>query len=84
MPESPARTTGVPSNTGNPRVTVAFPFSHIEIRDREPAASDLAALVCSLAEHVAALSHDLAPERADEADALVARANQLAASLGVR
>lgn len=72
----------MPSNTGNPRITVAFPFSHIEIRDQEPAVGDLAVLVQQLAEHVAALSHDVSPERAQEADRLVEAARRLAASLG--
>jgi hypothetical protein len=43
-------------STGNPRVTVAFPFSKVEIRDPPEAVRDLAAMVWRLAEQVAELA----------------------------
>jgi len=43
-------------STGNPRVTVAFPFSKVEIRDPPDAVRDLAAMVWRLAEQVAELA----------------------------
>jgi hypothetical protein len=72
-----------PSNvtTGNPRIAVAFPFSKIEIRDSEPVLSDLAGLIQRLAVQVAAMAHDVDEERADDADALVDEAAELAARL---
>jgi hypothetical protein len=72
----------VPSNTGNSRVTVAFPFSKIEIRDPEPALTDLAVLMRDVAVQLAALTHDVDAKHADAADRLVERAKELATSLG--
>jgi hypothetical protein len=82
MPEKATKTVPVSSNTGNPRVTVAFPFSKIEIRDGEPALVDLAELVGRLAGLCAALTHDVAPGRAGDAEELAEEAGRLAASLG--
>jgi hypothetical protein len=71
----------VPTNNGNPRVTVAFPFSKIEIRDPEPALADLAELVRGLTEYVATLSHELAAEHTEVADRLAEEAERLVTSL---
>ncbi len=79
MAETSAHPRPAPGNTGNPRVTVAFPFSRIEIRDPEPALADLASLVRDLAEYVAALPHETVPGGADH---LVQEARRLATSLG--
>jgi hypothetical protein len=65
-------------STGNPRVTVAFPFSKVEIRDQPEAVSDLAAMVWRLAEQVAVLARQTAPGQADAADAVAAEAALLA------
>ena len=72
----------IPSNTGNPRVAVAFPFSKIEIRDPEPALADLATLVRDLTEYVATLPLELPTGQKDLVDRFVQRAKQLASSLG--
>lgn len=82
MPDVRSDRPPVPTNTGNSRVTVAFPFSKIEIRDPEPALTDLAVLMRDVAVHLAALSHEVAAKDADAADRLAARAKQLATSLG--
>ena len=82
MTENSTQSPAVPGNTGNPRVTVAFPFSKIEIRDPEPALAHLAALVRDLTEYVATLPLDLPAEQKDLADRLVQQAKQLASSLG--
>ena len=82
MAENSTEPRRVPSNTGNPRVTVAFPFSKIEIRDPEPALADLAALVRDLAEYMVALPNDLPPDQTDRAERLVHEARRLASSLG--
>lgn len=74
----------VPSNTGSPRVTVAFPFSKIEIRDPEPALTDLAVLIRDMAVHLVVLSHEVDAKHADAADYLLERANELATSLGAQ
>jgi hypothetical protein len=78
MAEDSADIRRAPSNTGNPRITVAFPFSKIDIRDPEPALADLAVMLRDLAQYVAALSHELSPDTADAADRLADRATSLA------
>jgi hypothetical protein len=69
-------------SSGNPRITVAFPLSRIDIREPSDALRDLAALVEQLAEQSAALISQLAPDRADEADRLAAQAALLARQIG--
>jgi len=69
-------------STGNPRVTVAFPFSKVEIRDPPQAVRDLAAMVWRLAEQVAALASQAAPGQAEAADGVAAEAALLAHRLG--
>ena len=69
-------------STGNPRVTVAFPFSKVEIHDPPEAVRDLAAMVSRLAEQVAALASQTAPGQAQAADSLAAEAALLAHRLG--
>jgi len=64
--------------TGNPRITVAFPFSKIELRDPEGELGDLAAMVSRLAEQVAALARQSETDLADPADQLAAEASALA------
>jgi hypothetical protein len=82
MAESSTEVRPVPSNTGNPRITVAFPFSKIDIRDPEPALTELATVVREIAEQVALLAHEVAPEQKATADRLVEKATRLSASLG--
>jgi hypothetical protein len=79
MPEDTKKTPSVPTNTGNPCITVAFPFSKIEIRDSEPELAELAAVVQALAEQVAGLAHRLTPEAAKAADQLVHRTQRMPA-----
>jgi hypothetical protein len=69
-------------SSGNPRITVAFPLSRIDIREPSDALRDLAALVEELAEQSAALTNRLAPDRADEVDRLAAQAALLARRIG--
>ena len=69
-------------STGNPRVTVAFPFSKVEIRDPPEAVRDLAAMVWRLAEQVAELASQTAPGQAEAADSVAAEAALLAHRLG--
>jgi hypothetical protein len=69
-------------STGNPRVTVAFPFSKVEIREPPDAVRDLAAMVWRLAEQVAALVGQAAPGQAQAADSVAAEAALLAHRLG--
>jgi hypothetical protein len=69
-------------STGNPRVTVAFSSSKVEIRDPLEADRDLAAMVWRLAEQVAALASQTAPGQAEAADSVAAEAALLAHRLG--
>ncbi len=69
-------------STGNPRVTVAFPFSHVEIHEPPDAIRDLAAMVWQLAEQVAVLASQTAPDQAEAADSVAAEAALLARRLG--
>ncbi len=69
-------------HTGNPRITVAFPFARIETREPSEAVSDLAALVLRLAEHVDAVTRQLAPDQAEASEVLAADARLLAIRLG--
>ena len=82
MPDVRSNRPPVPTNTGNSRVAVAFPFSKIEIRDPEPALTDLAVLIRDVAVHLATLSHTVDADDAHAADHLVERAKQLAKSVG--
>jgi hypothetical protein len=66
----------VPTNTGNPRITVAFPFSKIEIHDPEPEFAELISVVQALADQVAALAHRIAPAETKAADQLAHRARR--------
>jgi hypothetical protein len=69
-------------STGNPRVTVAFPFSKIDIREPSEALRDLAVLVDKLAEQTAAIASQAAPDQAEAAVHLAAEAALLAHRLG--
>jgi hypothetical protein len=69
-------------STGNPRVTVAFPFSKVEICEPPDAVRDLAAMVWRLAEQVAELTGQAAPGQAEAADRVAAEAALLAHRLG--
>lgn len=69
-------------NTGNPRVTVAFPFSKIEISEPSDQVRELAALVWALADQVAALAREAAPGELEAADQLASQAAVLALRLG--
>lgn len=75
----PARPAEV--NSGNPRITVAFPFSKIDIREPSEALRDLAALVEQLTEQVALIAGQVAPDQADASDRLAAQAAILARRL---
>jgi hypothetical protein len=68
-------------NSGNPRITVAFPFSRIDIREPSEPLRDLAALVEQLAEQVAAIAGQVAPDQADASERLAAQAALLARRL---
>lgn len=67
--------------SGNPRVTVAFPFAKIQISEPAPAVTELAALVRRLADQLASLAAELSAEQADEAKELAAEAAGLAERL---
>ena len=69
-------------STGNPQITIAFPFSKVEIREPANEIRDLAAMVWALADQVAALASQTAPGQADAADELAAQAALLARRLG--
>jgi hypothetical protein len=79
--EAPAKGRAAVSS-GNPRITVAFPLSRIDIREPSDSLRELAALTEQLAEQAAALVTLVAPDRADEADRLAAQAALLARRLG--
>ncbi len=68
-------------HTGNPRITVAFPFARIETREPPEAARDLAALVLRLAEHLDAVTRQAAPDQAEASGLLAADAKLLAIRL---
>ena len=68
-------------STGNPRVTVAFPFSKIEINEPPQELRDLAVLVQEIARQAAALASQVTPDQAAAADQLAVRAALLAESL---
>ncbi len=68
-------------STGNPRVTVAFPFSKIDINEPSEALRDIAALVAKLAEQSAKIAGQAAPDQVEAADHLAAQAALLAQRL---
>jgi hypothetical protein len=72
-----------PVNSGNPRITVAFPLSRIDIREPSEALCDLAAMVEQLAGQVAALTREVAPDQGETSDRLAAQAALLARRVGV-
>ena len=65
-------------NTGNPRITVAFPFSTIQINQSDPGLLALAELVHQLAARTARMARDL---DSDQAEALETLTGQVAAVL---
>ena len=69
-------------NSGNPRITVAFPLSRIDIHEPTEALRDLAAMVAELAEQVATLAREVAPDEGDASDRLAAEAALLARRIG--
>jgi hypothetical protein len=69
-------------STGNPRITVAFPFSKVEVREPGEEIRDLAAMVWRLAEQVAVLPRETVPEQAAAADAVAEQTGLLASRLG--
>ncbi len=71
-------------STGNPRVTVAFPFSKVEVREPVEEIGDLAVMVCKLAEKVAVLARETVPEQEAAADEVAGQAALLASRLGTR
>jgi len=69
-------------SSGNPRITVSFPFSKINIYEPTAALAEVATLVAQLAEQVAALSRTEGGDGADAAGQLAEEAKHLASSLG--
>lgn len=69
-------------SSGNPRITVAFPFGRIDIREPSEPLRELASLVEQLAEQAVTLAKHAAPEEVAEADRLAAQAALLARRLG--
>jgi hypothetical protein len=67
--------------SGNPRVTVAFPFARIEVHEPVTALADLAGLLSRLAEQVAQLTRAVTDD-GEEADRLADEAKLLAMRLG--
>jgi hypothetical protein len=65
-------------STGNPRLTVALPFSKVEIREHPDAVRDLAAMVSELGELVTTLAGQAAPDLAEASDRVAAEAVLLA------
>jgi len=82
MEEPKPRPRPTPVQSGNPRITVSFPFSKIDIHEPSAAMSEVAGLVAQLADQAAELSHELAADGADAADQLAEEARLLAARLG--
>ena len=69
-------------NSGNPRITVAFPLSRIDIREPSEALRDLAKMVEQLAEQVAVIAREVAPDQGEASDWLAAEAALLARRIG--
>jgi len=69
-------------SSGNPRITVSFPFSKINIHEPTATLAELSTLVARLAEQVAALSRTQGAGDADAAGQLAEEAKLLASSLG--
>jgi hypothetical protein len=65
-------------SSGNPRITVAFPFSRIDIKEPSEPLRELAALVEQLAEQAVMFASHAAPDHVEEADRLAAQAAALA------
>ncbi len=84
-PSPPASSLTAPRPTrvssGNPRITVAFPFSKITIGRQDETLAEIADLVRDLAEHTAALAEQVGSERLDAIQALVQHARALAQEL---
>ena len=71
-----------PVGSGNPRITVAFPFAKIQLTEPARELGELAALVRGLADEIAGVAAAAAPEQAAAAAELAAEARALAARLG--
>ena len=71
-------------NSGNPRITVAFPLSRIDIHEPSDELRDLAAMVEELAEEVATLAREVAPGQVETMDRLAAQAALIARRVGPR
>lgn len=67
--------------SGNPRITVGFPFSRIEVHEPVAALTDLAGLLSRLAEQLAQVAHAVSDD-AEVADQLADEARLLALRLG--
>ena len=70
-----------PVNTGNPRITVAFPFSRISIGGDAAALAALADLVRRLAEAASELADQVGPDLAGAMHALAHEAAALSEDL---
>ncbi|HET9657092.1 MAG TPA: hypothetical protein VFP72_17195 [Kineosporiaceae bacterium] len=68
-------------SSGNPRITVAFPFSTIRISQPNPQLQALTGLVLKLAGHAAVLARELDTDEAEALDALVGEVQALALAL---
>ena len=71
-------------NSGNPRITIAFPLSRIDIHEPSEELRDLAAMVEELAEEVARLAREVAPGQVEATDRLAAQGALIARRVGPR
>ena len=71
----------LPVNTGNPRITVAFPFSRIVIGGSDPGMVALAGLLWRLADALADLAGRVDPDNVQEPLALAEEAKAVAAQI---
>ena len=81
MEPTPARRPKPSVSSGNPRITVAFPFSNIRITQSDPALLEVADLVRRLAEHAAVIARELDTDEAEALEDLAADAGALVSRL---
>jgi len=79
----PVRRT-VHTNTGNPRITVAFPFSRISIGQADPAVPALADVVARLAEAMATLADGVSADDAEAIQVIADEARALTSEMASR
>jgi len=83
-PSPPPARRVVHTNTGNPRITVAFPLSKISIGQADPVLPSLADVVARLAEAVATLAEAVSAEDAEAIQALAEEARAVASEMASR